>query len=128
MFLSKILGMPYECYFRQKCGCYKRLLLERIIILNPCLIRDRLAVIYKCFTCANILYVSVQSETVYCCIRSFLLAKPLFKLVYSWLIYLMCVSETLMSWITLEFYSFVGLEVSYVFCKVPTSLWSLFDV
>ena len=44
-----------------------------------------------------------------------------------WL-YLMCASEGLTYWMTLEFNSYDNLEVSYIFCKVPTSIWLLVNV
>ena len=44
-----------------------------------------------------------------------------------WL-YLMHDSTWLTSWATSEFHSYVNLEVSYKFRKVPTSLWSLVNV
>ena len=40
-------------------------------------------------------------------------------------LYLMCASLGLKSWMTPEFHSYLGLELSYMFRKVPTSLWSL---
>ena len=36
--------------------------------------------------------------------------------------------ESLMPWITQEFNSYVDMEVSYIFCKVPTRIWLLVNV
>ena len=44
------------------------------------------------------------------------------------LLYLMCASASLTSWMTSEFHSYVSLQVLYVFCDVPTSFWYLVDV
>ena len=83
---------------------------------------DQLVVIYECFTYANIMYVSVQSETGHCCIRSFLQAKTLFKLGFLRLIYIMRASTGLKSRMSLEFNYYDNLEVSYMFRKVSTSI------
>ena len=112
--VSQLLGAPYKCYVGQRLGYYKRFLLARIIKINPCLMCDLLAVIYKCFAYTYMLYVSVRSETGHFCIHSFLLAKPLLMLIYSRLLYLMCASAGLMSWMTSEFHSYAYLEV-YVY-------------
>ena len=45
--------------------------LQGYILIESCLICDRLAVIYECFTYVNNLYVFVRSETGNCCIGLF---------------------------------------------------------
>ena len=41
---------------------------------------------------------------------------------------LMCALAWLKSWMTLELHPDVNLEVLYIFCKFPTSIWSLVHV
>ena len=89
---------------------------------------DRLEIIYEYFAYIYTLYASVHSETGHRCIRFFLPSKQLCMLVYSQLLYLMCASAGLTSWMTLGFRSYVNLQVLYIFYKFPTSLWSLVNV
>ena len=70
---------------------------------------DPLPVIYECFTYAYMLYVYVWSETGHWRICLFLLAKPLSKLVYLQLLYLMRVPLGLIYWMISNFNSFVNL-------------------
>ena len=97
-------------------------------LFNPYLVCNRMAIVYGFFTYAYMSYASAQSETVHFWLSLFLIAKTLFMLVYSWLLYLMCASEGLTYWMALEFHQYVNLEVSYIFLKVPTILLSLIDV
>ena len=100
-----------------------------MILLNPCLVCYQLAGIYKCFTYTYTIYVYFWSETVHYYLHLLLLAKTLFNVgSFTILLYLMRDSAWLTSWITSESHSFFSLEVQYVFCKVPTSLWLLFHV
>ena len=77
----------------------------------------------------HILFMSLfgQEKGICAYIRSSI-SKPLFKLVYLLLLYLMRASAWLTYWMYPEFHSCVNLEVSYIFHKVPTFLWSLVDV
>ena len=95
--LYNLFGVPYKCYLGKNFGYYKRFLLSGMILFNLCLMCDQLVITCKCFTYFNILYVSYLSETGHLCIRLFLPAKTLFKLVQSLLLYLMRVSYGLMS-------------------------------
>ena len=71
---------------------YKRFLPAGIILVNPCLMCDRMAIIYECFAYANTLYASIRYEWVtYVCIHFFLQAKTLFMFAYSQHDYTWCV-------------------------------------
>ena len=97
-------------------------------LFNTCLMCNRLAVIYECFAYVNTFYVSVWSEMGHCCICSFLLAKQLSMLVYSWWLNLMGASAGLTSRTTKKYNSYASLKVSYFFCEVTTSLYLLVDI
>ena len=47
---------------------------------------------------------------------------------FSILLYLLCAPVTLTSWMDLKLHSYAHLEVWYIFCRVPTSSWSLIKV
>ena len=59
----------------------------------------------------------------------FLLSKTLLNvgLFTTWL-HLMSEQAGLVSWISSEFHSYISLEVSYIFCKVPTNILLLVDI
>ena len=80
--VSNLLVVTYECYLVERFGYYRRFLFARIILFYPCLMCDRLAVIYECITNINALYAPVRSKWATCvCTHSFLLAIKLFMLV-----------------------------------------------
>ena len=60
---SPVGRAPYECYSGSRLGYYNCFVLARLILFIPCLMCDRLDVIYKFFAYVNTLYVSVWSET-----------------------------------------------------------------
>ena len=90
---------------------------------------DRLAVIYDFFVYTYTLCASVWSEKGHFCICLFCLSKNItYVCLLIILLYLIRAPEWLTSWKTLEFHSYVNLEVCYIFRKVPTNLWSLVHV
>ena len=101
-----------------------------IFISFVCLMCDQLAFIYECFT-YNQYVVCIRSVQ-----KRYILLHPFVP--NSWniihvdlftiIIPNACVSGRLTSWMTLEIHSYTNLEVSFMFCKVPTMLWFLFDV
>ena len=103
-------------------------LLQGWFLFNPYFMCDRMASIYECSSCANLLYAFVWSEAGHWCILLFLLDKTSFVLVYSLLLYVMCASAGLVSQMTTEFQSYVNLEVYYMFSKVLTRLLLLVNI
>ena len=96
----------------------------------PCLMYDRLSVIYGCFVYNNMVYVSVPSKwATYVYICSFVLSKTLFILVYSRCMSIpnACVGRAgVLDDFGIPFLCQIRSLVKKI--KSPTSLWLLVDV
>ena len=92
------------------------------------MICDWLAKIYEFCTYVYTLYAYVWSERVNFCIHCNDKLNIPYVSLFAILLYLMRASAWITSWLTTEFHSHFNLEVSYIVCKVPTSLWLLVHV
>ena len=62
------------------------------------------------------------------CINFFQLAEKNYVSLFTILLYLLCAPLALTYWMSLEPNSYAYLKVWYMFCRFPTSLWSLVNV
>ena len=81
--VSNLLVVSYKCYVGEGFGYYKRFLLARKVLFDPCLMCDFLVVIYEYFAYSYTFYSSVRSEKLHFFIGLFILAKTSLILVYS---------------------------------------------
>ena len=94
-------------------------ILNSVAILNLCLPLARLMLLHA-FINLHLWWVLILVCCLTCWVR-------LMSFYYIWL-YLIRASAEMTSWMTLEYHSYVKLEVLYMFHKITTSFWPLVHV